>query len=142
MKMRRLRDELKRVDLSTAPPRRPEKPGRAEPDRAQEHVPAVPGLHIIRTGRGCYRVHWAGRSYDLCSARIEDRVGGRWRRNVIRWLIGYVGRVLHAFFMGIVREAPEWDGLHIWLDHFIRRAGLDFTAWWFRLLDLKLAQVG
>lgn len=101
-----------------------------------------PGMQVRQVGRGRYQVEWAGRTYDVQRGRIEERVGGRWRRNLIRWLVGYVGDVLTAFFLGFVRPAPEWDGLHIWLDELIRRAGQTFMVELFRLFEFKLARAG
>jgi len=140
-KQRRLLDSLSGVTFKTEPrqPRRPA--GRERAPRIEEIEVADPTMCVRRIGREHYAVTWAGRTYDVERGRIEERVGGRWRRNLIRWLVGYVQGVRTAFLLGFVRAVPEWDGIHIWLDELIRRAGLDFIAELFRLFEFKLARV-
>lgn len=135
-KKRRLLDSLGNVEFKTVPHQRE----RERSPRTKQIEAADPTMCVQYVGRARYVVVWAGRTYDVQRGRIEERVGGRWRRNLIRWLVGYVQGVRTAFFLEFVRAAPEWDGLHIWLDELIRKAGLDFMAELFRLFEFKLAR--
>jgi hypothetical protein len=129
--------------LPNAPQRSTE--ARSEALHEVKGVRTASGLDIMPLGKDRCRVFWAGRMYVLERARVEVRPGGRRQRNMIRWLVGYVGGVLHAFLVAILEERPAWfeiaEGLHVWLDRVIFRQGVEFATWWFRVLDVKVGRV-
>jgi hypothetical protein len=135
---RTILDGLNRIDFGAQPDDRRER-------RRGRDVPTdVRGMMVLDLGKGRYEVWRDERVERLERGRVEVRVGGRKRRNLIRWLIGYVGGVLTAILLGFVSERPAWldlqEGLHFWLDHLIRRAGAAFMFEAFRIIELKLAR--
>jgi hypothetical protein len=131
-------DSLGGIDFEAQPDDRRER-------RRGKDVPTdVPSLMVFDLGRGRFEAWHGGRVYQVERGRVEVRIGGRKRRNLIRWLVGYVGGVLTALFLGFVQERPKWldlqEGLHFWLDHLIRRAGAAFVVEVFKMVDVKLAR--
>lgn len=113
--------------------------------RKSVNLTEIPGIDIIEVGRDTYQVAIAGRLMLFERARVEVRLSGRYHRHLSRWLVGWVGGIFSALFLGVAEDVKgilaRAHLLHRWLDWLIGRLGLDLLDQAFAVMEVKAGRM-
>jgi hypothetical protein len=139
---RRLLDELSAIRFQS-PDDRPQTAGRGAQTAAEPGRSDLPE-GVIRLDDSTYRALIGGRMVVFEKAQIVERLSGRWKRHLSRYLVGWTGGVLHELFLGVVEAAGEFlsavEGLHRWLDALVPRLGLPLLGEAFKVMEFRAAR--